>query len=222
MTAFVIGNGTSRRSLNLESLRGKGTIYGCNALYRDFHPDVLVVLDEIMAYEIARVGYAKENTVYTRWWESFETTQKNLDGIEFKPEFEESISSGSSAMQLAIDDGHKDIYAIGHDCIRLPSGKINNVYAGTFNYKDTRTQQGDLSKSFGGELLKIGEKNHDKNINLIRVVAEPAKAEDYLEPYWQHITMQEFVDKFDLTCYTTEDEMKKAHGRKPDVRYIVE
>ena len=44
--AFVIGNGQSRSHFNLNTLRGKGTIYGCNALYRDFMPDVLVATDD--------------------------------------------------------------------------------------------------------------------------------------------------------------------------------
>ena len=39
---FCIGNGTSRQNFSLESLRDKGKIYGCNALYRDFKPDVLI------------------------------------------------------------------------------------------------------------------------------------------------------------------------------------
>ena len=44
--AFVIGNGESRRIYNLNNLRGgKGTIYGCNAIYRD-HPKLC---DKIIA-----------------------------------------------------------------------------------------------------------------------------------------------------------------------------
>ena len=50
--AFVIGNGQSRSHFNLNTLRGKGTIYGCNALYRDFMPDVLVATDDKMREEI--------------------------------------------------------------------------------------------------------------------------------------------------------------------------
>ena len=41
-TAFVLGNGVSRKEIDLESLRKWGKTYGCNALYRDFAPDVLV------------------------------------------------------------------------------------------------------------------------------------------------------------------------------------
>jgi len=46
--AFIIGNGESRLSVDLESLRGVAPIIGCNALYRDFTPDLLVVVDVTM------------------------------------------------------------------------------------------------------------------------------------------------------------------------------
>jgi hypothetical protein len=36
-TAFVIGNGESRNIFPIETLKGKGLIFGCNAIYRD-HP----------------------------------------------------------------------------------------------------------------------------------------------------------------------------------------
>ena len=38
-TAFVIGNGESRNIFPIETLKGKGIIYGCNAIYRDM-PDL--------------------------------------------------------------------------------------------------------------------------------------------------------------------------------------
>ena len=51
--AFIIGNGQSRQEFDLKSLRGKGTTYGCNAVYRDFTPDYLVSLDRNISQEIA-------------------------------------------------------------------------------------------------------------------------------------------------------------------------
>ena len=36
--AFIIGNGKSREHIKLDSLVGKGTSFGCNALYRDYKP----------------------------------------------------------------------------------------------------------------------------------------------------------------------------------------
>ena len=45
-TIFCIGNGQSRAPVDLIKLRPQGKIYGCNALYRDFKPDVLVAVDQ--------------------------------------------------------------------------------------------------------------------------------------------------------------------------------
>ena len=44
-TAFVIGNGESRKIFPIEKLKGKGVVYGCNAIYRD-HP---ALCDHIVA-----------------------------------------------------------------------------------------------------------------------------------------------------------------------------
>ena len=65
---FCIGNGNSRKDFNLESLRGKGKIYGCNALYRDFKPDVLISVDNGIMHEIYQTGFAKEVECWFRNW----------------------------------------------------------------------------------------------------------------------------------------------------------
>ena len=54
-TAFVIGNGESRNIYPIEKLKGKGIIYGCNAIYRD-HPmlcDHIVAVNPPMYEELA-------------------------------------------------------------------------------------------------------------------------------------------------------------------------
>ena len=43
--AFVLGNGASRKDVDLSALKNHGKVYGCNALYRDFTPDVLVATE---------------------------------------------------------------------------------------------------------------------------------------------------------------------------------
>ena len=35
--AFIIGNGISRKPINLSKLVDQGAIFGCNALYREFN-----------------------------------------------------------------------------------------------------------------------------------------------------------------------------------------
>jgi hypothetical protein len=65
---FLIGNGESRIGFDLNKLRPYGKIYGCNALYRDFTPDVLVAVDHGIMHEIYHSGYAYNNETWYRDW----------------------------------------------------------------------------------------------------------------------------------------------------------
>lgn len=65
---ICLGNGESRLGIDLDRLRQYATIWGCNALYRDFTPDFLVCVDIEMSHEIYRSGYAFRNVVYFRDW----------------------------------------------------------------------------------------------------------------------------------------------------------
>jgi len=68
MTYFCFGNGNSRKDLDLNKYKQHGTVVGCNAVYRDFTPDILVALDSAMAHEIYRSGYAHHGTSYLEEW----------------------------------------------------------------------------------------------------------------------------------------------------------
>ena len=65
---FLIGNGESRKHLDLETLRQHGKIYGCNALYRDFTPDVLCSVDHGMMHEVYHAGVAQKIPCFFRDW----------------------------------------------------------------------------------------------------------------------------------------------------------
>jgi len=65
---FLIGNGESRRDYNLQNLRKYGKIYGCNAIYRDFIPDVLIAVDHGIMHEIYHAGVAQKIPCYFRDW----------------------------------------------------------------------------------------------------------------------------------------------------------
>ena len=65
---FCIGNGESRIGFDLEKLRPHGVIYGCNALYRDFMPDVLTAVDHGIMHEIYHAGVAQQIPCYFRDW----------------------------------------------------------------------------------------------------------------------------------------------------------
>lgn len=65
---FCIGNGESRKDFDLNKLKPYGKIYGCNALYRDFTPDVLVAVDGGIIHEIYHSGYSFQNECWFRNW----------------------------------------------------------------------------------------------------------------------------------------------------------
>ena len=146
--AFVIGNGTSRLAIDLNELRGRGTIYGCNALYRDFTPDVLVATDDPIAREIEKSGYPTNNVFYTR--------KPDYGAGSKKIEINFGYSSGPIAASLAAKNDHHPIYLIGFDFTGI-NGKFNNVYAGTNCYKaidSTETYFGNWINQFNDIFTK--------------------------------------------------------------------
>jgi hypothetical protein len=65
---FLIGNGESRKDFNLDLLKPHGKIYGCNAIYRQYTPDVLVSVDHGIMHEIYQSGYCYKNDTWFRDW----------------------------------------------------------------------------------------------------------------------------------------------------------
>jgi len=75
---FCIGNGESRQSIDLIKLRPHGKIYGCNALYRDFTPDVLTAVDHGIMHEIYQSGYCDKNETWFRNWTRVPATMYHM------------------------------------------------------------------------------------------------------------------------------------------------
>ena len=132
--AFVLGNGISRKHIPLQPLKEHGKIYGCNALYREFAPDHLVAVDTKMIIEIADTRYHHQ---YSVWSNPNKLTQKTAGINIMNPN--KGWSSGPTAMLLASQHGYKTIYLLGFDYVGLgeKNEKVNNLYAGSKNYKQT-------------------------------------------------------------------------------------
>ena len=126
--AFVLGNGQSRQHLNLAHLKNCGMIYGCNALYRDFTPDVLVATDKPIAEAIQASGYPLSNRFYTRRPLPQQGALALLDKYR-------GYSSGPNAVGLAAQDHHHHIYLLGFDMGPTAENLFNNIYASTEFYK---------------------------------------------------------------------------------------
>jgi hypothetical protein len=65
---FILGNGESRKNIDLDKVKEHGNIYGCNALYRDYSPHALVCVDGGMMHEVYSSGYCLDNKCYFRSW----------------------------------------------------------------------------------------------------------------------------------------------------------
>lgn len=128
MAAFVLGNGLSRQTIDVNKLMLLGTVYGCNALYRTHTPHVLVATDTPISETIQRSGYSLKNKFYTRM------PLKEL-GAEKVPRKYHGFSSGPIATSIAAIDQHSKIYMIGFDLGPSENGTFNNIYADTEFYK---------------------------------------------------------------------------------------
>ena len=126
--AFVLGNGVSRQSVDLTVLKTLGTVYGCNAIYREFVPDVLISTDSPISERIQQEGYGQQHVHYTR---------KPLpdSGSRRIAQKYFGYSSGPVAASQAAIDGATAIYLIGFDLGPTRTGRFNNCYADTEFYK---------------------------------------------------------------------------------------
>lgn len=189
--AFVLGNGKSRLNTDPQKLKQHGTVYGCNALYREFDPDVLIAVDVKMINEIIESGYAKDHEVWTNPNKGIKT--KNFINF-FNPH--KGWSSGPTALHLAATRNYKIIYILGFDYAGI-NGKFNNVYADTYNYKKSSD-----APTFHGNWLSQTEKTikEFKLVKFIRVVEPGAFMPDQLgfqHPNLKHIEYKEFNSQFD-------------------------
>ena len=62
---IVVGNGVSRKNIDLWQLKKDYIVYGCNAIYREFQPDILFCVDDRMCNELLVSGYSKAHKVIT-------------------------------------------------------------------------------------------------------------------------------------------------------------
>jgi hypothetical protein len=140
--AFVLGNGVSRSGLPLEHIQTLGKVYGCNALYREFTPDVLVATDRPISTLIQETGYSAKHKFYTR------KPIPGLGAVSVPKEYY-GFSSGPNAVGIAAINQHVKIYMIGFDMGPAINNQFNNMYAGTEFYKTP-----DSKPTFTGNWVK--------------------------------------------------------------------
>ena len=190
-TAFVLGNGTSRKSVDLNQLKTHGTIYGCNALYREFEPDYLVAVDVKMILEINKARYQHKHQVWTNPNRAYD----KMNGFNF---FQPSKgwSSGPTALHLASTHDTEQIYILGFDYQGIDD-KINNIYADTPNYKKSRdraTFHGNWLKQTCITCQKFSQKRYIRVLGDNAFIPKEFSNIDNLS----HITLEEFKKSFNI------------------------
>lgn len=162
----MLGNGRSRSFINVEQLKKHGTVYGCNAIYREASVDYLIAVDVKMITEITEAQYHNTHEV----WTNPNKITQNISGINlFNPGL--GWSSGPTALHLASSHKHDEIYILGFDYVGTGPNQdyVNNVYAGTKNYKNVN----DRATYYGNWLKQTATCiKQNKNTKYFRIVEE--------------------------------------------------
>ena len=136
---WIIGNGESRKNVNLKLL--SGVVIGCNAIHRDYVCDSIVAVDRRMVTEIISNPLYQNVPVYTRhdWAKSF-VQYKNIHVVPKLPYKGDQRwddpwhwNSGPFAVLIGCLHSPKTINLLGFDLYGI-NQKVNNVYKNTKNY----------------------------------------------------------------------------------------
>lgn len=154
-SAFVIGNGESRKDIDLPPLRNDHILIGCNAIHRDVTVDHLVCCDRRMVDEAIVNERVADTLIYVResWYHYFRKIKKNKN-IRTVPELPyqgtqkqdqpEHWGSGCYAVLLAASLGYREVNLLGFD-LYPADNKVNNIYKGTDNYASSDAKSVDYS-----------------------------------------------------------------------------
>lgn len=151
---LVVGNGESRKLIDIPPLRNDFILIGCNAIHRDTTVDHLICCDRRMAEEATNNEKTQDTLIYVRdsWFHYFRKIKKNKNirhvpdipycGDE-KQDKPDNWGSGCYAILLAATLS-KEVSIIGFDLYGV-NNKVNNVYKDTPNYSKQDTSAVDPS-----------------------------------------------------------------------------
>jgi hypothetical protein len=154
-SVIVIGNGESRKSIDLTQFKHTHSLIGCNAIHRDLTVDHLICCDRRMAEEAHNNPLTKNTKIYVReeWYRYYRKIKKNKN-VSVVPDLPyagtsrqdlpEHWGSGGYAVLVAAELGFKTVKLIGFD-LYSKNNKVNNVYKDTQNYSDSNKQSVDYS-----------------------------------------------------------------------------
>lgn len=190
--ACVIGNGPSRKSLDLQKINESMMTYGCNALYRDFLPDYLISMDNYMVNDILANNIHHVCKLYTQHSNRFDELAQ-LEPIYFVKTYPKTYDSGNAAVELAASK-HKTVYMIGFD-YNDGYSSMPNVYQHTQNYHGDVYHSADTTAMSWKQRLSKTLKTYT-DTKFIRVTD---KSIDMYQDNYSEISLQQFKEIYEST-----------------------
>ena len=146
---LVIGNGESRKGIDLQKYIGKITTVGCNAVHRETIVDHLICCDQRMVRESLNNVNIQGSLVYVReeWYHTFKKLMKHknvrpLPDLPYqgtgRADAPRNWGSGTYAHLLASTLDFQRVYMLGFDLYGKGS-LVNNIYKNTPNYSVSRS-----------------------------------------------------------------------------------
>lgn len=152
--SLVIGNGESRKDVNIRAFSKDYISIGCNAIHRETVTDHLVCCDRRMVEEAVVSENTTTTSIYVRpdWFHYFRKIRKDKRIVQVpnlpytgtnRQDQPLQWGSGPYAVLLGANVG-SSIMMFGFD-LYSSNDKINNIYKGTENYRPTESAPVDPS-----------------------------------------------------------------------------
>ena len=243
-TAFIIGNGESRNIFPIDTLKGHGIIYGCNAIYRD-HPmlcDHIVAVNPPMYEELAKWhNNGKESpTIHgpddISDWNYIMDGDKEMDtprnlkiyriwrGGDIKKsnpirtiDFSQNRGSGMSAVLMAAESGIKNIVVLAFDILGARQWEQETPSRIQNNiYKNTHNYPSRMSMK---AYLK-----YEWMYQLRQILRRHPNTNFHFINRREYITGNQFLegyfDQSNIKCGIYADLQRWIDGKRDDIRWI--
>jgi len=185
--AVIIGNGVTRKQIDLNKIGKQAKKFGCNALYREFdNYDFLVAIDEGMIGELLENVLHKASLIIPPEEDRYEenTGRRN--------------NAGMVAMKEAIKMKHDTLYCLGFDFILSGEISTDNVFKNSDNYGPV-THAREEDNFHRVRYLEWFASQH-KNVTFIFVVPD------------ENIGDVKPIEGFNITAMRTRDFIKKLES----------
>lgn len=176
ITAVILGNGSSRNAFQLEGLKQFGTVYGCNAIHRDFYRiddvvDYICCVDPLMVEEAKKaidITNAQVEIISPEGDDRYEPKEMWKEMLDTEVPQTPKIGAGQYSIIHAIRNGHNHIKMIGFDFLCTEDDlALSNCYSGTHGYGQATSSSIEQTRFRMNHFLWMIKNNPQVNFEFI-------------------------------------------------------